>query len=193
VDIREFIRTPDNAVMHQTLSAIAHSISQDQRYRFFIKEQGAFGIQGFQGSGICVREYPCTRVLHPVMTYTWLFPDETLALKRAGTVKICRSSRLLPCLLPPALAPTPFAVAMGYIDDQTTSALHQHTWVMYRAEDTGRWMLFDPLAPSTNWKKSSPRAVHTANTTRTARLFPHCPHFSRFPFYPRYIGAGRSR
>jgi len=169
-DIREFLAMDSNTVMHNTLSVIAHSLPADERYKFFIKEKGAFDFRALH-----VLHYVCEHVRYVQRgsrNYdTWLYPDETLALGKGD----CEDMAFLiaSLLVASGISPYMVRVALGYVKDNSARAtgssgraLHQHAWVMYRSE-SGTWMLFDPMATTIPARFSSGKA-RMARKERTA-------------------------
>lgn len=136
----------NNSILHETLSHIAHTIAPEERYRLFIKEKGAFDYRALH-----VLQYVCSNlraVNRGSRNYdTWLYPYETLA---AGGGDCEDLAFLIAALLVASgISPYMVRVAFGYVREsgskKETARVHQHAWVMYRAE-SGSWMLFDPLA-----------------------------------------------
>ncbi|MFM8473745.1 MAG: transglutaminase-like domain-containing protein, partial [Candidatus Kapaibacterium sp.] len=143
VDIREFLAMENSSVLHATLSRIANGIPAPERYRFFIKERGAFDFRALH-----VLHHVCENIRYVRRRSrnfdTWLYPDETLAAGGGDCEDLAFLIAAL--LLASGISPYMVRVAFGYVrDHHSHGSLHQHAWVMYRAEN-GAWMLYDPLA-----------------------------------------------
>lgn len=170
VDIREFLAMENSSVLHDTLTRIANGIAKEERYRFFIKERGAFDFRALH-----VVHHVCENVRYArkgSRNYdTWLYPDETLA---AGGGDCEDLAFLIAALLTASgISPYMVRVAFGYVRDlrhphDTRAALHQHAWVMYRSE-SGAWMLFDPLALRVPKRRARMSVASTTGTKRTKR------------------------
>jgi len=143
IDIREYLSTPDNAVIRETVRGIVSALDDVNAKRFVSKEPGSF-------------DYRVSVLLDYMMTHLryrdkpgfdhWLFPDETQAQK-AGD---CEDLAFLLAALLSAAGMSNYCVrvALGFVRVYQPGAPmieHAHAWVMYLNE-RGRWELLEPFA-----------------------------------------------
>lgn len=142
IDIREFLTSQSNALMHRALNEIADGIVPENRYKLFIREKGAFDYRAQK-----VLEYVTTKIKYKKRKSrnfdAWLFPDETISLGYGDCED--RSFLLASLLIASGISNYFIRVALGYVFDHQTKKKNEHVWVMYRNEH-GLWMILDPLS-----------------------------------------------
>ncbi len=176
IDIREFLSSQNNSIMHHTLNKIASQVPADERFRFFIRQKGAFDFRALR-----ILDYVASNISYrnrPSRDFdSWLFPDETIALGSGDCEDI--AFLIASLLIASGISPYEVRVALGYVHTSGTKQFHPHAWTMYRTE-SGRWMLFDPLAVTAQPKKAvvakNSRKKASAATDDTP-MFQYIPHY----------------
>jgi hypothetical protein len=140
IDVREFLTSTHNAVMHRVLHCdIPCYMLQEKGNlgRFQARTRGSFDyraavITNFVADTIA---YSAGKIRDP-----WQFPDETLALK-AGD---CEDRAFLIASLLLASGVSSFNVRVAFGQMVVGSKAHDHMWVVYKNE-RGYWTLIEPL------------------------------------------------
>ncbi len=140
IDVREFLTTANNAVMHRVLQHdIPAYIEQEgsDLARFRARIAGSFDY----------RAAVITNFVSDAVAYQpgkrrdpWQFPDETLALK-AGD---CEDRAFLIASLLLAAGVSSFNVRVAFGQMVVDGKAHDHIWVVYKNE-RGHWTVIEPL------------------------------------------------
>jgi len=141
IDIREFLSTQGNAVVHRALEdAVAQLPSAAERECFWSRGSGSFDHRVRTICGFLSRAVTYSR--RATGFKQWLFPDETLA--QGGGDCEDHAFLLGALLLAADLSGYVVRVALGELRNQRTGEARDHAWVMYQSE-AGPWLLLDPL------------------------------------------------
>jgi hypothetical protein len=151
IDVREFLITERNEIMKRTIREDIRkylNARSGEDWSFFCsREPGSFDyranvIRAFVSETIA---YESKKGRDP-----WLFPDETLSIKRGDCED--RAFVIASLLTASGISSYNVRVALGKVKN-SAGRLFDHVWVMYKNED-GRWMLIEPLIVRTGPKKS---------------------------------------
>jgi hypothetical protein len=146
VDVREFILTERNEVMHKTLNEDVRKFIEKIKYgsweKFQKRDPGCFDyradiISTFVAYNI---KYSTSKGRDP-----WQFADETLVLKYGDCED--RAFLIASMLLASGVSGYNIRVVLGKIETTYTNKMptsHDHMWVMYKNEN-GDWTLLEPL------------------------------------------------
>jgi hypothetical protein len=140
VDIREFLSTSSNAILHDALDDIVAGLSPAEQALFRSRKPGAFDLRVR-----AVTSYLASHVAYAKKdraAEAWLFPDETLDAGRGDCEDL--AFLLASLLLATGLSGYVVRVALGAFREAGTKRFHDHAWVVYR-DECGRWLLLDPL------------------------------------------------
>jgi len=170
VDIREFLSTSGNAILHDALDDIVASLSPAEQTLFRSRKPGAFDLRVR-----AVTSFLAQRIAYAKKdraAEAWLFPDETLDAGRGDCEDL--AFLLASLLLATGLSGYVVRVALGAFREEGTKRLHDHAWVVYR-DECGRWLLLDPLL----FTQDAASAKTTTNR-RPARP-------KRYDYEPRFV------
>ncbi len=174
IDIREFLTTTNNAVVHRSLDELIRGLPASEQSLFRSHARGSFD---FRADKVALhvgrlRYLPQANVVQRSPD-AWLFPDETLA-QRGGDCEDL-AFLLAALLLAAGISSYCVRVALGHLEIELPDGKrqrHDHSWVMYQNEG-GVWEIMEPLrvlAPA--------RAL--ARARRSRRLSPptaYVPHY----------------
>ena len=155
IDIREFLSTAGNAVVHRALADCAAELpSAAERERFGSRGPGSFDHRVRTVCAFLSRKVAYRR--RAAGFKQWLFPDETLA--QGGGDCEDHAFLLASLLLASGISGYVVRVALGALRNQGTGTARDHAWVMYKNE-AGSWLLLDPLLYTAGAHQSRPRAA----------------------------------
>jgi hypothetical protein len=147
IDIREFLTTTNNAVVHQALNDLIRALPQDQHGKVRSHSPGSFDLRAdsvvqYVGGNLKYKRSANKVALGPD---AWLFPDETLS-QGGGD---CEDLALLlaALLIASGISSYCVRVALGRLRIKikgATEQSHDHCWVMYHNE-AGIWEILEPL------------------------------------------------
>lgn len=173
IDIREFLTTTNNAVVHRALDDLTKKLPASEQSLFRSHSRGSFDFRADKVAAYVgqLRYMPQANVVQRCPD-AWLFPDETLA-QRGGD---CEDLALLLAALLMAAGISSYCVrvALGHLEitaPKGKALRHDHCWVMYQNE-SGVWEILEPLRVV-----APPRAVTKSRSSRrpsaTASYIPH--------------------
>jgi len=170
IDIREFLATAGNAVVHRALADCAAQLpGAAERECFGSRERGSFDHRVRTVCAFLSRKVTYQR--RAAGFKQWLFPDETLA-KGGGDCED-HAFLLASLLLASGISGYVVRVALGELRNQGTGAARDHAWVMYKNE-AGSWLLLDPL-------------IYTAGAHQKRSAGARLPDPDRYAYEPRFV------
>jgi hypothetical protein len=141
VDIREFLTSRDNAVIRKSLGEISKQLSDQHRNLFLSRSQGSFD---FRANVLCEFMYHTIAYRKGNRNFdAWLFPDETLTLKKGDCED--RAFLLASLMIASGISNYNIRLAFGKIQNSSNGKQYDHVWVMYKNE-SGLWQLIEPLS-----------------------------------------------
>jgi len=162
IDIREFLTTTNNAVVHRALSELTKRLLISEQSLFRSHSRGSFDFRADKVAEYVgqLRYLPKGNMIQRCPD-AWLFPDETLA-QRGGD---CEDLSLLLAALLMAAGISSYCVrvALGHLEIDIPKGKpqrHDHCWVMYQNE-SGVWEILEPLRVL-----ASARAIAKARANR---------------------------
>src|SRR6478735_2883534 len=168
IDIREYLSTESNAVIHAHLRALIEGLSPTEKTLF---ASGAVGAFDFRMQAVC--DYIGQRLRYQKTGRgfdEWRFPDETLAAGGGDCEDLAFALAVL--LEASGISPYCLRVALGTFTQRTTQIelapreakpkvrfrpekRADHAWVVYLNE-RGAWQILEPLALSRQGVESDP-------------------------------------
>ncbi len=175
IDIREFLTTINNAVVHDRLNELIHELPMDEQSLFRSHSRGSFDLRADRVVGFLGRfKYLPSARRERRGPDAWLFPDETLCQGGGDCEDL--AFLLAAFLIAAGISSYCVRVAMGRLnltfpDGETVG--HDHSWVMYQNED-GIWEILEPIHVV-----ASPaiKAKATAKARPAAKSAEYVPHF----------------
>ena len=143
VDIREFLTSKDNAVIKKTLNEIAQGLHPEYKTKFYDRQQGCFDFRAN-----VLKEYISNEIMYVKSNRefdAWLFPDETITLKKGDCED--RAFLLASLMIASGISNYNIRLSFGKIEEIATGMQYDHVWVMYKNEG-GIWELIEPLTHS---------------------------------------------
>jgi hypothetical protein len=179
VDIREFLSTTSNAILHDALDDIVAGLTPSEQALFRSRKPGAFDLRVR-----AVTSYVAEHVAYAKKdraAEAWLFPDETLDARRGDCEDL--AFLLAALLLATGLSGYVVRVALGAFREAGTKRATDHAWVVYR-DERGRWLLLDPLL----FTQDGASAGAAKRRPRRAKRYDYEP---RFVFNDQHLWAMR--
>jgi hypothetical protein len=173
IDIREFLTTTNNAVVHERLDDLIHGLAPDAQALFRSHSPGSFDLRADRVVQFVskLKYKPSANKVNRCPD-AWLFPDETLSQEGGD----CEDLALLLAALLMASGISGYCVrvALGTLQiklpDGKTQP-HDHCWVMYQNE-AGIWEILEPLYVVASSKAKSRRSAKSQNAPQTEYV-PH--------------------
>ncbi len=175
IDIRQYVSIEGNAVIRGALTELRESLPPGGQTLFGSRQPGAFDFRARS-----IAEFVSRRIAYRRSTRQldqWLFPEETLALRRGD----CEDLAFLLAALLEASGVSSFClrVALGIIVDHTNPTRPRrwhHAWVVYQDEG-GFWQIIEPLAlvapQRGQGKRRTPRRTVTVGPHPDFEYIPH--------------------
>lgn len=173
IDIREFLTTTNNAVVHEHLGQLIDSLPVAEQGMFRSHAPGSFDLRADRVVEFSSKlKYLSAANLTGRGPDSWLFPDETLC-QGGGD---CEDLALLLAALLMASGVSSYCVrvALGSLHLRWTDGStqkHDHCWVMYQNEG-GIWEILEPLHVVATPKARS-QAASRKPTTVLTEYVPH--------------------
>lgn len=143
IDIRAYLSTDSNAVIHDWLRALVQALSPNDQLRFYGRGEGCFDFRAH----VVAQGFQTLRYLKSDRTFDqWLFPEETL---HQGGGDCEDLAFVLAALLAAAgISWDCIRVALGRLVNHSAvdaPPAWDHVWVMYQQENSA-WRILEPVA-----------------------------------------------
>lgn len=173
IDIREFLTTTNNAVVHRSLNDLIQSLAPAQQSLFRSHSRGSFDFRADQVTAFVGRlKYLPKANLNGHGPDAWLYPDETLAQGGGDCEDLAFLMAAL--LMTAGISSYCVRVALGHLEialPGKKTCRHDHSWVMYQNEG-GAWEILEPLRITARPSTAS-KAVAQAALSPSTTYVPH--------------------
>ncbi len=146
IDIREFLTTTNNAVVHRHLGELIRQLSASDQALFRSHSPGSFDLRADKVVAfVSTLKYKAPANREKRAPEAWLFPDETLSQRHGDCEDLALVLAAL--LLAAGISGYCVRVALGALHlTQSDGKIlkHDHCWVMYQNE-RGVWEVLEPL------------------------------------------------
>ncbi len=155
IDIREFLTSENNALIHDTLNeeiiAFIKNEMKGDVNQFKSRKPNSFDYRAY-----VIRSFVSEKIAYSdkVKLDPWQFPDETLFIKTGDCED--RAFLIASLLIASGISSYNVRVALGkvIISDDEKQHEFDHMWVMYKSE-IGKWILIEPLICSGTMKTNT--------------------------------------